>query len=688
MMQTLSKLRTRLSSLYIAGWTTPLSLLVMCMVTFGWFLPQLGFYWDDWEPILILKTNQLSAFQDYVRTYRPTSIWVYYLFGPLLGIHPIGWHILALLLRWLTVVTALWTLNNLWQSHQRENLFIALLFCIYPTFFQQSLAVSYYHHWLAFLLYFISILAMIKALRHPQRFVFWTTLALITLLLHLSVMEYFVGLELIRPLILYYLLKQSSQQKQFKKTLLHWLSYLITLGVYVFWRLQFSSQITDDPNRPVFLMSFLERPWEALKKLSQMAVQDLVYVLFASWYKTVKPASFSFSQPFNIFSFGIATILAGFIFLYLLKIYPDTTDASTKKADHWFQKCFVFGITATLFGLLPIWTTGRQASIEGMFADRFALASMFGASILTVLLIEWFIQKNRKTVALCVLLLLGIALNLRTANEYRWSWVKQQRTYWQLFWRAPKIEPGTVLLSDAELFPYVFPTFAFNTLYPQVNDPANLHFWFYYFGRGFASDTDNWLAGKPIEEHFRGFSFHGHSYRSLVLFQETGQHANCLWVLNQDDFHDPYLTDTIRAALPLSDLSRIRIDSNQLPPKEIFGSEPPHEWCYFYEKADLLQQYGEWDDIATLADTALQLGYTPTRSQSNSPHEWLPFIEAYARTGHWQKAKELTLQSYATDHNYQLLLCNLWNTLQNETAPIPENQEVFPEVINALECLQ
>ncbi len=244
----------------------------------------------------------------------------------------------------------------------------------------------------------------------------------------------------------------------------------------------------------------------------------------------------------------------------------------------------------------------------------------------------------------------------------------------QLFWRAPEIQAGTVLLSDAELFPYVFPTFAFNALYPQVNDPKNLHFWFYYFGRSFASDTENWLAGKSIEEHFRGFSFQGYSHESLVLFHETGQHANCLWVLNQDDFHDPYLTDTIRAALPLSDFSRIKADTSQLPPEKIFGSEPPHEWCYFYEKAELLRQYSQWGDMITLADKALNLGYTPLRSQSNSTHEWLPFIEAYARTDHWQKAKELTLQSYSTDHNYQFVLCNLWITLKETTPATPEKQ--------------
>lgn len=686
-MRYISSLRTRLNSIHFPEWSAPLALLALCMITFGWFLPQLGFYWDDWEPILILKTDHPSAFLDYVRTYRPTSIWVYYLFGPLLGTQPIGWHILALLLRWLTATTALGVLNSLWQNRQRENLFIALLFCVYPVFLQQPLAVSYYHHWLAFTLYFISVAAMIKAIRQPQRFIVWTILAIIASLLQLSIMEYFIGLELLRPIILFFLLKSTLAQR-LRKTSLHWLPYLVILGMYVFWRLQFSNQIADDPNRPIFLISFLGNPGESLVKLTQMMLQDLAHVLFACWYKTVKPAIFNLAQPYNLLSFGIAFLAVLLVYLYVQKFQTNSRHSTSELAPH-FSQYLILGVAAILLGLLPIWTTGRQASIEGMFADRFALASMFGASIVTVITMEWFIQeKTRRTIALCTLLILGIALNLRTGNDYRWSWVKQQRTYWQLFWRAPEIQAGTVLLSDAELFPYVFPTFAFNALYPQVNDPKNLHFWFYYFGRSFASDTENWLAGKSIEEHFRGFSFRGHSHESLVLFQETGQHANCLWVLNQDDFHDPYLTDTIRAALPLSDFSRIKADTGQLPPEKIFGSEPPHEWCYFYEKAELLQQYAQWNDIIALADKALNLGYTPLKSQSNSPHEWLPFIEAYARTNHWQKAKELTLQSYSTDHNYQFVLCNLWSTLKETTSATPEQQVIIPEVLDSLECIQ
>lgn len=687
-MRYISSLRSHLNSIHFPEWSAPLALLILCIIAFGWFLPQLGFYWDDWEPILILKTNHISAFQDYVRTYRPTSIWVYYLFGPLLDTRPIGWHILALLLRWLTATAAFVMLNSLWQNRQRENLLIALLFCVYPIFVQQPLAVSYYHHWLAFALYFISLIAMIKAIHQPQRFIAWTILAIIASFLHLSIMEYFIGLELLRPIILFFLLNKPTLKERLWKSSLYWLPYLMMLGMYTFWRLQFSSQIAEDPNRPIFLISLLAKPRESLVKLVQMALQDLAYVFFACWYKTVKPTIFNIAQPYNLLSFGIASLTALLIYLYIQKFQTNARPA-TSEMSHRFPQYLIFGIAATLLGLLPIWTTGRQASIEGMFADRFALASMFGASTVTVAMIEWFVpEKTRRTIALCALLVLGIALNLRTGNEYRWSWVKQQRTYWQLFWRAPEIQAGTVLLSDAELFPYVFPTFAFNALYPQVNDPQNLHFWFYYFGRSFASDTENWLAGKSIEEHFRGFSFRGHSHESLVLFKETGQHANCLWVLSQDDIHDPYLTDTIRVALPLSDFSRIKADTSQLPPEKIFGNEPPHEWCYFYEKAELLQQYNRWNDIIVLADKALNLGYTPLRSQSNSPHEWLPFIEAYARIGHWQKAKELTLQSYSTDHNYQFVLCNLWGTLKETTPSTPEKQTLIPEVLDSLECLR
>ena len=61
------------------------------------------------------------------------------------------------------------------------------------------------------------------------------------------------------------------------------------------------------------------------------------------------------------------------------------------------------------------------------------------------------------------------------------------------------------------------------------------------------------------------------------------------------------------------------------PPTELFGDEPAHEWCYYYQQADLARQRADWNEVARLGAEAQKLGLTP-----NDAIEWMPFLQAYA----------------------------------------------------------
>jgi hypothetical protein len=63
----------------------------------------------------------------------------------------------------------------------------------------------------------------------------------------------------------------------------------------------------------------------------------------------------------------------------------------------------------------------------------------------------------------------------------------------------------------------------------------------------------------------------------------------------------------------------------QTPPSIPFGAEPSHGWCYFYQKAALARQMGNWQEAARLGDEALALGFS-----AGDKIEWMPFLQAYA----------------------------------------------------------
>jgi hypothetical protein len=60
----------------------------------------------------------------------------------------------------------------------------------------------------------------------------------------------------------------------------------------------------------------------------------------------------------------------------------------------------------------------------------------------------------------------------------------------------------------------------------------------------------------------------------------------------------------------------------------VFGPEPRRNWCYYYQKASLARQRGDWVEIILLGEETSDKGLAPL-----DPIEWMPFLQAYAITG-------------------------------------------------------
>jgi hypothetical protein len=134
--------------------------------------------------------------------------------------------------------------------------------------------------------------------------------------------------------------------------------------------------------------------------------------------------------------------------------------------------------------LRPGWSIGRHISdLSGIYNDRFGLAAMFGASLLIVGLVELLLRKESYRVALlCLLVGLAVGQNFRYASDYRWSWEKQQRLYWQLHWRAPGLRAPTAILADGGLVAYIgswATTSALAQMYAPEKDAHWMDYWYY-----------------------------------------------------------------------------------------------------------------------------------------------------------------------------------------------------------------
>ena len=115
---------------------------------------------------------------------------------------------------------------------------------------------------------------------------------------------------------------------------------------------------------------------------------------------------------------------------------------------------------------------------------------------------------------------------------------------------------------------------------------------------------------------------------------------------------------------------------------DVYGPEPAHGWCYYFQKADLARQIGNWDEVVKLGDTAFKLDDHP-----NDPIERFVFIEGYAHTGDWNRAVKLSRESYRVSKDFVgPLLCPLWERIKGETGQSPERSAALVDIQNLISC--
>ncbi len=147
----------------------------------------------------------------------------------------------------------------------------------------------------------------------------------------------------------------------------------------------------------------------------------------------------------------------------------------------------------------------------------------------------------------------------------------------------------------------------------------------------------------------------------------------------------PRLTESIQAALPISNLDLILKDSQIALEnyRKLFGGENNADWCYYFEKADLARQLGDWAEVVRLGDEAAKLDLGPNDKFSN---ELLPFIEGYGRLERWDDAYRLTQAAHQDVPALQEILCLVWQRIAENTPAAAEQESTLEKVHGLLSC--
>jgi hypothetical protein len=343
-------------------------------------------------------------------------------------------------------------------------------------------------------------------------------------------------------------------------------------------------------------------------------------------------------------------------------------------------------VVAFLVSGWTIWITDLHIELLFPF-DRFTLITMLGTSLFIgglIGLLDWKPWLS----ALVLALLIGLATGIQFQHRlvFRQEWLAQKNFFWQLVWRAPGLKPGTTVMTSEIPFAYYSDnslTAPLNWIYAPQSSAHEMPYLLYDIEARLGQGLPEIKSDLPIDMPYRTAAFHGSTSQAIVVFYDP---PRCLKVMNPAlDRYLPVKPLYIREATPLSRLDLILPAAMPAaaPPEGIFEAEPPHAWCYYFEKAELYAQTGEWDKVSEMADQALKLTKHFT---DKNVSELIPFVMGYAHTGKWEKAVKLSLDAYQIWDKTQYPLCDAWTSLRQNTSVDAAQQAAIQEIQDKLSC--
>jgi hypothetical protein len=629
--------------------TTALVLLLLSVVSYGPLIPWLGFYWDDWPAIWVLHSLGGEGLRDYTATDRPFLGWLYAVTMPALGESPLSWHLFAIVTRWLSAVAAWWCLQGLWPERPREVASMACLFTIYPGFTLQPIAWCHGHVFLELAVAVLSLGAMVWA--HRLHKWYWPLMitAISGAAVTMMVSEYFVGLELLRPVLLWMVLSAVSQSKNrlFITMLKSWLPFVAVLALYLIWRLfLFHPSGVNDQTK---VLQIIEAgPFTYLIHRLYAIASDLFEAGLVAWARTAGADLLTFDS-IRWVSCGLVLAVAAaagtFWYLKRLDSRPDSgTSGPHEVSARWTRQAIGIGVVAILTGGLPFWFGNRDIRLDTL-ADRYTIPVMLGCVVVLAAVTQAVTKKAIRHIAFISLLVgLSVAFHFRNTMQFLEDWSIQKVLLWQLSWRVPALKPGTLVLVDESVvsFPRSYSFLGpVNFLYAPHHASAELNYGFFALSMVLKDELSSLAENQPFHYAFRTISFTASTSESLVLWFSP---PSCLRILDPSTDEIPHLPPLATAAKRISHLDRIvpGLSEGAAPPVSIFGREPEHSWCYYFQKADLARQLKDWPQVARIADEVGTLRLRPDDST-----EWLPFLEGYLHTGRQAEAEQLLARMVA-----------------------------------------
>lgn len=613
---------------------------------------QLGYYRNDWYPIWAGRTQTLSTMVSMFSIDRPILGYIYTRTYLLFGDNPLGWQVFAYLFRLGGAIGVFLLLRLIWPKMRLFTTSAAILFIVYPGFLEGPAAITFSNHLIAYALAIYSILFTVISIRVHNKYVavLATGLALLCQIGYPFIYEYMIGLEGLRLILIWYLIPGTKRPIKAKmaEVFLRWLPYLFVPGGFLFWRFFIfkSTRPTTDVLQLVGLYS--STPFEMMQKVVAGMLMDFLNAVLLAWvvpfYQLV-----SITQFRDLAAGVVLAILVSASF-WLYSRWIRKKEPLATEEDGFLKNSLMVGLVTVFCAILPVAVSNRHIAFS-TWLDRYTLHTTVGVVLLVTGGIFLMMKNQGRLWLLLGLLFLSVLTHYSNLANFRNAWEIQQQLWWQLSWRAPQFEDGSVLMVNLPSDVYVYEEdyeiwMPANIIYNNVPNTLRIYAEVLYPG-----SVIQVFRGATEHRFIRNTEF-DRDYNHALIVSMPGT-SSCVHVIDGErpelSLNEPPIVDWVT---PYSHIQQIETDvTPSQPPEIIFGKEPPHTWCYSYQKMTLARQRGAWDQVIALGEEAINAGFEPL-DQS----EWMPLIEGYAYSGDLEKANSIIAKIYDVS-NLRYNLC-------------------------------
>ena len=614
-----------------------LSLALLFLVSALVYLPlidKFGYSHDDWYLMYAAKVKGASIFREVFAEDRPLRAFVLMPAYTLFGENPLYFNLSAYFFRLLSGIGFLWTVQLLWAKQRSVTLWMALLFLIYPGFLSQPNGIDYQSQMVALAAVTFSLALTLKSLSASNLFARSSFLLASAFLawVYLGLVEYFIGIEILRFLLIFVVVLRGKETflKKIRKAFFQSIPFFLAPLPFIFWRFFLFDSERGATDIGKQLGGFSESPFLIGATWFINLVHDSIKTLFLAWGIPLSKLAFGMriKETLTGFSLGFIVVLLIIAVLFLLrKDEKGTAEVKSAQSERWQTEAIWLGFLTLFAGLLPITLVNRSVIFPSH--SRYTLAASIGVAFIFVAVFYFLANRKQRVVALSLFVFVATLTHHANAIYFAKETATIQEFWWQVSWRIPDITQETTLIanypSGAAIEEEYFVWGPANQIYyPEGTSKSRVRPGIYAFVLTHDTVLNILTQQTQTSSIRRGTIIYPDYQKILILTQPTPD--SCLQVIDGDQpAYSQWEDDRIMQIGSYSDPNYILSEAeSHIPHQIVFGTEPAHGWCYFYEKAALARQRGDWGEVYALDTEASQQG-----SVAKDPIEWMPFLQSY-----------------------------------------------------------